>query len=147
LVRAVTIVNVFPLAKRPVDLGEGGWECDDLVELLTVGAVGTLDVAVQLGGARWQDEEAEAAVPAGCLELGYELGTPVDLDRFDGEGHALKDRIQEAGRRVCGGAAVGLQYLPAAEDIAGGEVFEAEPGEEIDMDSVDLDDEAGCCGQ
>jgi hypothetical protein len=43
-----------------------------------------------------QDEEAEAAVPAGCLELGYELGTPVDLDRFDGEGHALKDRIQEA---------------------------------------------------
>jgi len=65
------------------------------------------------------------------VELGHELGAAVDLDGLDGEGHALKDRIQEAGRRVSGGAAVCLQYLPAAENVAGGEVFEVKAGEEL----------------
>src|SRR6202158_5620175 len=140
-------MDVFPFSQRAVDLGEGGGEFDGLVDLFAVGAVGTLDVAVQLRGARGQDEEGEATVPAGSLKLGHKLRASVDLDRFDAEGHAFNDRIQEAGRRVCGGTAVSLQDLPAAEDVAGGEVFELESGEEMDMDGVDLDDEAGRCGQ
>jgi hypothetical protein len=42
---------------------------------------------------------------------------------------------------------MGLQDLPAAEDVAGGEVFEAEASEELNMNGVDLDDVTGGRGQ
>src|SRR3990172_2614318 len=130
LVWSVGVVDILPSAKKLVDLGERGGRCKTVVELLLVGTLGTLDVAVELGGARWKDKEFDAALAAGGLELGHELGAAVDLDRSDREGHALADRIQEAGRGVSRGAAMSLQDLPASEDVAGGEVLEMEAGEE-----------------
>ena len=64
-----------------------------------------------------------------------------------GEGHALEDGIQEAGRGVSRGAAMCLQYLPASEDVAGGEVLELKAWEERDMRCVHLDDGAGAVRQ
>src|SRR3989304_2498551 len=88
LVRPVAVVNVLPSAKKLVDLGEGGGRCETVVELLLVGPLGTLDVAVELGRARWKDKEFDAALAAGVLELGHELGAAVDLDRSHREGPA-----------------------------------------------------------
>src|SRR3990172_312547 len=147
LVWSVGVVDILPSAKKLVDLGERGGRCKAVVELLLVSTLGTLDVAVELGRARWKDKEFDAARAAGVLELGHELGAAVDLDRSDREGHALEDRIQEAGRGVSRGAAMCLQDLPAGEDVAGGEVLEREPGEEGDVSGVHLDDGAGVIRQ
>src|SRR3990170_6058129 len=147
LVWPVGVVDILPSAKKLVDLGERGDRCETVVELLLVGTLGTLDVTVELGGAGWKDEEFDAALAAGVLKLGHELGTAVDLDRSDREGHALEDGIQEAGRGVSRGAAMCLQDLPAGEDVAGGEVLEREPGEEGDVSGVHLDDGAGMIRQ
>jgi len=146
-VGAEGVVDVLPFAQGGVHFGERGGELDDLVKLFPVGAVGTFDVPVQFGGARGQHEELDAAVLASLLELGHEFGAAVYLDGPDREGHALKDRIQEAGRCVSSGTVVRLQYLPAAVDVAGGEVLEAEAGEELNVYSVDLDDVPGRRGQ
>src|SRR3972149_3030995 len=113
LVWSVGVVDILPSAKKLVDLGERGGRCKAVVELLLVSTLGTLDVAVELGRARWKD-----------------LGAAAARERSDGEGHALEDRIQEAGRGVSRGAAMSLQDLPASEDVAGGEVLEMEAGEE-----------------
>src|SRR3990172_12924651 len=78
LVRPVGVVDVLPSAKELVDLGEGGGRCETVVELLLVSALGTLDVAVELGGTGRKDEEPDAALTAGVLELGHELGAAVD---------------------------------------------------------------------
>src|SRR3970282_1235170 len=94
LVWPVGVVDILPSAKKLVDLGERGGRRETVVELFLVGPLGTLDVAVELGGARWKDKEFDAALAAGVLELGHELGAAVDLDRSDREGHALEDRIQ-----------------------------------------------------
>src|SRR3990170_8782285 len=147
LVRPVAVVNVLPCAKKLVDLGERGGRCETVIELLLVGPLGTLDMAVELVRARRKDEEFDAALAAGVLEVGPKLGAAVDLDRLDREGHALEDRIQEAGRGVSRGAAMCLQDLPASEDVAGGEVLEGEPGEEGDVRGVHLDDGAGAVCQ
>jgi hypothetical protein len=73
LVRAVGIVDRLPFAERAVDLGQGSWELHDLIELFAVGAVGALDVTVELGRARRKDEELDATVAASILELRHEL--------------------------------------------------------------------------
>src|SRR3990170_7618747 len=64
------------------------------------------------------------------------------LDRFHREGHAVEDRIQEAGRGVSRGTAMYLQDLPAREDVAGGEVLEGEAREERNVRRIHLDDGA-----
>ncbi len=93
-----------------------------------MGALGALDAAIQLRGARGQDEEADAACLAGFLEGGLELGAAVDVDGADGEGHAGHEPVEEA--RGGGGcsAGVGFQHVPAGDDVAGGEVFEHDAG-------------------
>ena len=40
---------MLPFAKKVVDLGEGGCGCEPVVELLLMGALGSFDVAVELG--------------------------------------------------------------------------------------------------
>lgn len=142
LVRPVSVVHVLPFAQPLVELRQVVGVREAAVELLSMGAVGAFDVAVEFGRARRQYEEEDVALAAGVLELGHELRTAVDLDGADRERHACDDRIQEAGRGVSRGAAMSPQDLPAGVDVAGGEVFEGEPGEERDMDSVDLDDGA-----
>src|SRR4030067_2445575 len=65
LVWPVGVVDILPSAKKLVDLGERGGRCETVVELLLMGALGTLDVAVELGRARWEDKELDAALAAG----------------------------------------------------------------------------------
>src|SRR3990172_9489583 len=119
LVWSIGVVDILPSTKELADLGEGGGRGETVVELLLVGPLGTLDVAVELGSAGRKDEEFDAALAAGVFELGHELGAAVDLDRSDREGYALEDRIQEAGRSVSRGAAMCLQELPV--DLGGQE--------------------------
>src|SRR4030066_1612035 len=113
LVWPVGVMDILPSAKKLVDLGERGDRCETVVELLLVGALGTLDVAVELRGAGWKDEEFDAALAAGVLELGHELGAAVDLDRSDREGQALEDRIQETRRGGRRGISAGGFTQPA----------------------------------
>src|SRR4030067_3403162 len=88
LVWPVGVVDILPSAKKLVDLGERGNRCETVVELLLVGTLGTLDVAVELGGAGWKNEEFDAALAAGGLKLGQELGTAVGPGRSGRGGHA-----------------------------------------------------------
>src|SRR3972149_10409908 len=76
LVRPVAVVNVLPCAKKLVDLGERGGRCETVIELLLVGPLGTLDVAVELGRARRKDEEFDAALAAGGPAGGPTNGAP-----------------------------------------------------------------------
>src|SRR6266851_8638988 len=78
------VVNVFPFAEELVDLGEGGGGSKPVVELLFVGALGPFDMSVQFRGAWRQDEESNATLTAGVLELSHELGAAVHLDGSDG---------------------------------------------------------------
>jgi len=77
--------------------------CCERIELLGVGAVGTLDGAVELGGARGQHEPVQTALPAGRLELGRELRSALDL-----QGARGKDRrgckVSRNGTAVAAGA-------------------------------------------
>src|SRR6266568_3263892 len=56
----------------------------DLVELLGVGALGAFDPAIESGGAREQNEQAQAALLAGLLELGAN-SEPPSTCRADGK--------------------------------------------------------------
>ena len=85
----------------------------NLVELLGVGTIGAFDRAVELGRARGEDEQVEAALLAGLFELGGKLGTAIDLHRPDGEGHAVLQGVEELSRGLGGGAGVSLQHVPA----------------------------------
>src|SRR3989337_72786 len=74
LVWPVGVVDILPSAKKLVDLGERGDRCETVVEFLLVGTLGTLDVAVELGGAGWKDEEFDAALAAGGPDTGHGTG-------------------------------------------------------------------------
>jgi hypothetical protein len=56
LVGSDVVVDVLPLGKRRAQGGQAGLGVGDLVELLGVGAVGSLDRSVELGRAGRQDE-------------------------------------------------------------------------------------------
>jgi hypothetical protein len=75
---------------------------EELVELLLVRALGPFDAAVELRGARRQDEEQKALIAAG----GLELGAAVDLDRAHRKGRPGQQVLEEARRGHRGGAAV-----------------------------------------
>src|SRR3989304_10258416 len=74
LVWSIGVVDILPSTKELADLGEGGGRGETVVELLLVGPLGTLDVAVELGRARRKDEEFDAALAAGGPEGGPTLG-------------------------------------------------------------------------
>lgn len=80
------VVNLFPLAQfaiEPFHLQRAG---SDLVELLGVSAVGALDGTIELGGSRRQDEQVQAALLAGLLELGGELTAAIACTARMGKG-------------------------------------------------------------
>jgi hypothetical protein len=99
-------------------------EVPDLIELLCMGALRPFHVAVELGGAGWEDEQPYLASLTLDLEGGVELRSPIYLDGAHGEGHAGLDSIQEGDGGSSGSPAVYLQDVPAGDHIAGGEVLE-----------------------
>ena len=77
------------------------------VELVALGAVVALDVAVELGRSGRQFEELDAAPCAFGLEVGLELRSAIDLDDPDGEGHVGLELVEEPLGVVSAGAPEG----------------------------------------
>ena len=102
--------------------------------------LGALDRAVELGRSRWQNEQAQAALLAGLLEVGGELGTAIHLQSTDGKGHAVQQGFQELGSGRGGGPRVGLDDVPARDHIAGGELLEDYARQGTRIKSIDLDE-------
>src|SRR3970282_2017091 len=96
LVGAKVVVDAFAPAKAWAEAGDGRRVVGLVIELLAVGAVGPFDPAVELGAAGREFEEENAALLAGRLEVGHELGPTVDLDGTDGEGGTFNQLIEGA---------------------------------------------------
>jgi len=86
--RADGVVDVFPVAEFAIEGFHFQRTGGDLVELFAVGGVGAFDGAVELGGARRQDEQVQCALLTSLFERGGELGAAVDLQGANGKGHA-----------------------------------------------------------
>ena len=87
------VVFELPGAQRWRELSDASSHGGAGIELVAVGPVRAFDAPVELGATRREDEELEAPVTAGGLELPHELTTPVDLDRTNAEGHAIEDHV------------------------------------------------------
>jgi hypothetical protein len=133
------VVDVFPLGEGTVERLDLQIAVVDIIELLDVSSVGSLDVSVELGGARGQDEEADTMVLTGLFKGGVELRAAIDLEGLDGEGHAQKERVEECGGGDGGGLGVGLDHVPAADNISSGEVLEHNAGQGTEVEGINLD--------
>src|SRR5437016_2808198 len=91
------VVDPLPLSQLAVEFLHLQRAGRDLIKLLGVSPLGALDRAVELGRSRWQNEQAQAALLAGLLEVGSELGTAIHLQSTDGKGHAVQQGFQELG--------------------------------------------------
>ena len=81
-----------------------------------MGPLGSLDVAVELGGPGWEHEESDASLLAGALEPSLELRStvlPRWKDGVDGEWHMFQEPVQKARRRGRRGA--GVAAVPRTE--------------------------------
>jgi hypothetical protein len=123
LVRADGAIGPFPMAQFPVELSELQRMGRDLIKLLG-SECGALDGAVELWRTRREHEQVQAALLAGLLEFGGKLGTAVDLGGANGKRHAMGEGVEEVGGGGGASAAVGLQDVPARDQIAGGELLE-----------------------
>ena len=123
------VVGALPGQEGLVEGGELQSAVMEFIKLLGMGALGSLDVAVELGGARRQHEEPATFLPAGLLEAGLELTAAIDLNGAHGKRHAPQQGFQETGRGARGGAAIELHHIPAGDDAAGREVLEDNSGE------------------
>src|SRR6266566_4533650 len=73
------VVDPLPLSQLAVEFLHLQRAGRDLIKLLGVSPLGALDRAVELRRSRWQNEQAQAALLAGLLEVGGELGTAIHL--------------------------------------------------------------------
>src|SRR3954467_7116872 len=95
LVRSCVIEAMGEGVDTELEGFEAGREVFDAVELVSPRALGELDVAVELGPLRRQDEEAQVALLACVLELGPELRPAIDLDALDAEGDLGDELVAE----------------------------------------------------
>src|SRR5438309_11818503 len=68
------VVDPLPLSQLAVEFLHLQRAGRDLIKLLGVSPLGALDRAVELRRSRWQNEQAQAALLAGLLEVVGELG-------------------------------------------------------------------------
>ena len=125
------------------DLVDAHWQIDAGVKLVSPGAITALDRSVELWRAGRQDIKGQLFVCAGLFELGHELGSAVDLDRFDRVGHLKENLVEKAGGVFCGGLFARSGDGPFGEWVVGVEVLDGHAGQRIDRQGVDLDDVAG----
>src|SRR5713101_2290183 len=95
--RADGNVNVFPEPESAIEFFHLQRADRNLVAVLGVGAVGAFDGAVEFGRVRRKHEQMQAALLASKFKLGGELAAAIDLDRANGERHAVLQGIEEHG--------------------------------------------------
>ena len=113
------VIGPFPNLELAVELCEGERTGGDLIELLHMGAIGTLHLAVERGRAWGQHEKAQASLAAGIFEDGGELAAPPAVGsvvREDKVGNALPESYGFAGLGAAGVLAAGAagREVPAA---------------------------------
>jgi len=74
------VVDALPAAQGVVQASQVQGAIIVGIELFLMRALCPLHMAVELGGVGRQDEEADAALDTGVLEVGLELTPAVDLD-------------------------------------------------------------------
>ena len=111
-----------------------------------MGLMGALDGAIQLRGARRQDEQPPGAMLVGLLEFSGELAAAIDLHGSDGERHPLLEAVEELRGGSSARARVSLQHVPARDDIARGEAFPDYGGQRSHIERIDLDEIIGLEG-
>lgn len=129
-----------------IDLLDLCRQVEDGVELVAPCRVAAFDGSVDLGPFGREFVEDEALVLAGLLELGLELGSAIDQDGLDAEGHLAEHLVEEVGGCCGGGAAEGLSDGPFGGGIVGGEVLDVAFGPNLYEDRVDLNDAARLVG-
>jgi len=132
------VVDAFPLSELSVERLNGPGALGHLIELLGMGPLRPLDRAIELGAFRGQHEQADPAALALRFKGREEFGAPIHLDGPDGEGHARLHAIQKLHGEGGGGPAMGLQDIPARDHVAGGELFEEDPGHGPEIEGVEL---------
>ena len=142
-VRSVIIVEVLESIDEIGDFFDFVGDFDAGVELVSPCAVASFDAGVEFGGVRRQDVERQVAIGAGLLEVGHELRSAVDLDRFDGVWHFGQNLGEEVGGVARSGPPVWSGDGPFGEGIVGIEVLDDDSGGDGDRERVDLDDVAG----
>ena len=65
----------------------------ELRELLGMGTLGLLHMAVELGGPGWGHEESDASLLTSALEPSLELRSTVHLEGVDGERHEFQEPV------------------------------------------------------
>jgi hypothetical protein len=115
----------------------------DLIKLLPMSPVGSLDEALQLRGSRRDDEEPYPALPASLFEVLFKLRSAIDLDGADWEGELLFHVLEELGGGVACGVPEGSRHVPAGDQIPGTELPTAVIALEPDLKGVNLDEVPG----
>ncbi len=117
LMGADGVVGTFPVTQFAIQLFEFERIRGDLIKLLGVSAIGAFDRAVEFGRTGRQHEQVQPALLASLLELSRELRSAIHLQGTDGKGHAMRQGVEELGGALRAGASVGLQDIPARNQI------------------------------
>src|SRR6266852_5747335 len=81
LVGTDVVVGILPGAQEPPMFGDDLGDLCDVIELILVRAMGAFDVAIEIGTARWQDEEVDALGSAGITSIGVASSSTRSLGR------------------------------------------------------------------
>src|SRR5437660_6958351 len=128
LVRADGVVGALPSQQLAVHFQQVPALRSDFVEFLVVGAMGTLDMAIEFGRTRRQHEQRQPPELTGLLEFGGEFTAAIDLHSADGEGHATQQGLQESERAARVSPRMGLQDVPTGDEIARREMVQYDAG-------------------
>ena len=135
------VVRALPRTQFVVEFLDGfRLLVEEMVELLVVGAVRSLDEGVLFRGAGVR--EAVGVVRAGLVKEAEELAAVVGLDMFDREGKGAAGFLEEA---LCGagaGGGEGAQHSHAGAGIDGGELEGFGAVGEAQMFGIHLDEGA-----
>ena len=141
------IVGMLPLALRRAKRREIQLSGIGFRELFGRGPIRPFDGPVELRRARRQDAQPNSLLLAGRSKGGSEFTAAVNRNGPDGDRHPPLPRREELGGGEAGGAAVGLDDIPAGDDIARGELCEDHAGERPYIQRIDLDEIAGSRGR
>ena len=97
---------------------------EELVELLVVDPMGSLDLAIQVWGPRPDVDVADVTLFEMPVKVGLEFGAIVGLHDVDAEGQAAEDVVDECDRRALIAGVEDFQHANAGAIVDGGELVE-----------------------